>query len=236
MKQVKEKIKNIDNIVLAIILVVVATILAILVPAYSSAMETGKNVGQTIGTATGNLIGSLEGTSEGFEKGKNDALIPKVDISAIQDKVHGLGNLEVLVIDMEYMDVFKSDQNENPDYAEIFTEKVKMIYTVDLTRAIVGSIRDNELIVRIPKVTYSDPSPIEGSYKKIASYQKGSHAGSNTDGINRASESHNKLMEEIKEKAGSTYLDMANEAAKAQVQSLTKAMTGKNCTVEFYGG
>ena len=233
MSSMKEKFKNMDKIVLAIVLMACITVLAVLISAYSSAIETGKNVGKTAGIATGNLVGSYEGTKEGYEAGKSDALNPIINIEKAQEKVRGLGSLEVLVIETEYLDVFKTDQTDNPNYAEIFTEQVKIIFTVDLTKAEIKTIGDNSILVRIPDIQ-SSYTVIEGTYDSKDSYQKpGIAPGSTTDTITQETKNHNALIKSIGEKVSTDYYDKAVDAAQNQVKSLAKAMTGKDVVVEI---
>ena len=102
--------------------------------------------------------------------------------------------MEVLVIETKYLDVFKTDQTDNPNYAEIFTEQVKITFTVDLTKAEIKAIGDNSILVRIPGI-HSSYTVVGGTYDSIESYQKpGIAPGSIPDTITQETENHNKLI------------------------------------------
>lgn len=232
MTSIKQRIKNMDKIVLAIFILLTLSVSIKVYSSYKSANSIGATIGNKTGELTGNLVGSFSGYTEGYEKGKEDALKPKYS-TELQEKMSGIGKLEVLIINLNYLNVYKSNDSMNPSYAEAYSEDVEVIFTVDLEQM---EIRDNNgnLEILLPDVICSTPSPKQGTYKSLAEYKNGND--NKIDTIFKQSEEHKQLIESIQLKINESYYNQACELAIKQVKNIVIAITGKNASVKFIGG
>ena len=222
-------LKKADKIVLAIILIMAITVGVKLFSSYRTSASIGSAIGNITGEMVGNLIGSYEGYKNGYEDGLIDAQKPKID-TEISQKIKMIGKLEVLRIDFDYLNVYRTTESVTPDYAIAYTEKVSMVFTVDLNQVRVEP-SSGGITIYLPQVEASDPNPDINSYHVVDEYKTGK--GDVNEAIQHEGENHTKLMNEIKEKVESTYKKQAENAAITQVTELANALTSNKVTVEF---
>ncbi len=218
----------------AVIVLVCVAVFTELYSAYRSATKIGREVGSGLGKITGSFIGSWTG----YKNGKNDGMIaaqtPQVN-TEWKDRISELGSLEVLVIDLSYIDCYKypgeSKDELNPDYAELFSEEVEMVFTVDMKNVDVSVGGNGDLTVIIPDVDYPTGNWVKGSLKPLDKYTRKKGAGSSTTGMVTELANHKQLMTNLTQEVNDVYLDQARIAAKTQVEAVSRAITGKNVKV-----
>ena len=229
MEWLKNRFKSIDKVVLSMALLLLLIVFVRLLSIYRTSSSIGAGVGEDVGRLVGNLVGSIEGYKSGREDGLRDAQTPKVEVD-IKERISEMGLLEVLVVDLEYIDVYKTSEKDTK-YAEAFSEKVSVVFTVNMNNVKVTENEDGSVKILLPHIQYPRGSWIMGSYKRIDTYPKKTGVGSTIGGIEQENINHQQLIKKVEEDVYGNYLNQARSSAKTQVESLARAITGRDVIV-----
>ena len=211
----------------------------IVLPKYQNAAKVGDSVGQDLGKITGIAIGSFNGITtginEGAEKGKEEGLSAKDTRIALQNEINELGNLEVLVANVEIPEYHELGDK----YAALYLFRGKAIFAVDMSRIVI-SIDDSgiyHIVVPLPKATVTI-DPLETD--RIAEKQRTFFNGNTEDGFDAFLNTFN-MTQTISEEKISNYellRDQAKAYAKDQILNLAESMSidQRNIQISFMDG
>ena len=216
---------------------VIGFVLVRLLPMYLVARETGETygsgLGHLVGTATGSKDGFTTGLNEGYEDGKEDGLSAEDTIVERTEEITAVGTLEVLSADIELVD----DLTVGNSYEAIIVYHGTATFSVDMTQAEI-TVKGNEVTVTLP-TPECEFTLDESATEELAHWQNFPFSGSTQAGY----EAYNNSAAEVAEQASENMLNydamlkQAQESAKSQVETLTKAMKGDGyeVTVLFNG-
>ena len=192
--------------------------------------EIGNGVGAGAGKVTGLAVGSYKGVTEGLEKGAQagkEAGLKSDDMTAeISGTVKEVGNLEVLVANVEIPDYHEVGKK----YAALYLFRGSAVFSVDLGQASVSKTEDGEVIIVLP-----DPTAVvninDSETELLAEYQRKFFNGNADDGF-QAYLNSLRLIDTIAVEKVSNFdmlMSMARNAAKKQVQMLAQNVCA-NCS------
>lgn len=192
--------------------------------------EIGNGVGSGAGKMTGLAVGSYKGVTEGLEKGAQagkEAGLKSDDMTAeISGTVKEVGNLEVLVANVEIPDYHEVGKK----YAALYLFRGSAVFSVDLGQASVSKTEDGEVIIVLP-----DPTAVvninDSETELLAEYQRKFFNGNADDGF-QAYLNSLRLIDTIAVEKVSNFdmlMSMARNAAKKQVQMLAQNVCA-NCS------
>ena len=202
-----------------------------------TAKVIGSEIGTSTGTMSGRAIGSLEGITkgrtEGSAAGKEAGLSAEDTAVKIADSIHEVENLEVLVASVKLSNCHKIGQNV--DYAALYLVNGNLIFTVDLSQAVI-QLQSDKLEIILPKPTgqlHIDNSSIE----KVAEYQRTFFTGSAEAGFDAYLNTMAKVQEASENEITNydSLLTSARKAAEEQVTLLAKAVapTDREITINW---
>lgn len=228
-----------EKLLLGAVLAVAFTVFLNVFMIYRDARNIGKTIGEIPGAMVGRGIGAVEGYLDGKEHGKEDALAAPEASADIVGRVHSIGVLEVLEVDVNSSDVMKIGDEENPNFAELVVMSGNAVFTVDLSKCVVDINNDtNEMTVHLPAVE-ADYEVDEKSKNTVAVYQRTGWTGSSSDGITAKINAEKEITLKIREqlRRDETLRTLAENSAESQVKTLAQVLTGGryNVVVVFDG-
>ena len=206
------------------VLLLIAVVLAAgAVLFWYQADEIGNGIGAGAGKMTGLAVGSYKGVSKGLEEGaeagKEAALNSEDTTVEISQTVQEVGNLEVLVANVEIPDYHEVGNK----YAALYLFRGSAVFSVDLGKASVSKSSDGEIIILLP-----EPKAVvninDSETELLAEYQRKFFDGSADDGF-QAYLNSLRLIDTISVDKVSNFemlMDMAKASAKKQVLMLSK--------------
>lgn len=124
----------------------VTSVLPLVKQASDLGQATGEGSGQAAGWAVGSVEGATSGIPEGYQEGMEEGLSAKDTVAeianTIESNIGGLGNLEVLVANVDlttYHEIGKT-------YGALYLTRGSAVFTIDLNRA---TVTYNEELVMI---------------------------------------------------------------------------------------
>lgn len=204
------------------VLLLIALLLAVsAVFFWYQADNIGDGVGSGAGKMTGLAVGSFKGLTDGLEKGAaagRDAGLNADDMTMeIGQTVKDVGNLEVLVANVEIPDYHEVGKK----YAALYLFRGSAVFSVDLTKASVSKTADGETIIVLP-----EPAAVvninDSETELLAEYQRKFFNGSADDGF-QAYLNSLRLVDQIALDKVSNYdvlMNLAKASAKKQVEML----------------
>lgn len=213
------------------VLLIIALILAVCAGLFLYRSEDiGSSVGSGAGKMTGLAVGSYKGVTEGLERGA--AAGKEVGLSAedttveIASTVRELGNLEVLVANVEVPDYHEVGKK----YAALYLFRGSAVFSVDLTQASISKADNGEVIILLPKPTAAVRIN-DSETELLAEYQRKFFNGNADDGF-QAYLNSLKMVDSISLEKVSNYemlTKMAEASAKKQVEMISKSVCA-NCS------
>ena len=214
-----------------------ASLLALAIYYNTNMSSLGNSIGRKTGMLVGKAIGSFEGLTKGREEGsaagKAEGLSAKDIEGDIANKIHEVGNLEVLVASVKINDFHSIGKDKK--YAALYLLKGDVVFSVDLSRInIVANGNDIQITIPSPHgELYIDQSQIE----KVAEYQEHFFSGSAEDGFDAYLNSMDKLNEASAETLDNydALIKAAKESAEKQIRhlALSVAVDSYQVNVEF---
>ena len=192
---------------------------------YFKSAEIGAGIGSGAGKVTGMAVGSYRGVTEGIESGLTEgkaAGLGAEDITMeISNTVREVGDLEVLVANVEIPDYHEVGKK----YAALYLFRGSAVFTVDLNKASVSRTADGEVIILLP-----DPTAVvrinDSETELLAEYQRRFFNGSADDGF-QAYLNSLKLIDSIALEKVSNYdvlMDLARSSARKQTEMLASGV------------
>ncbi len=192
---------------------------------YFQSNEIGAGIGSGAGKVTGMAVGSYRGVTDGIEsgltEGKTAGLNAEDVTMEISNTVREVGNLEVLVANVEIPDYHEVGKK----YAALYLFRGSAVFSVDLTRASVSKTADGEVIILLP-----DPTAVvkinDSETELLAEYQRKFFNGSADDGF-QAYLNSLRLIDSIALEKVSNYdvlMDMARTSARKQTEMLASGV------------
>ena len=179
---------------------------------------------------TGLAVGSYKGVTEGLEKGAQagkEAGLKSDDMTAeISGTVKEVGNLEVLVANVEIPDYHEVGKK----YAALYLFRGSAVFSVDLAKASVSKTEDGEVIIVLPEPT-TVVNINDSETELLAEYQRKFFNGNADDGF-QAYLNSLRLIDTIAVEKVSNFdmlMNMARNSAKKQVQMLSQNVCA-NCS------
>ena len=192
--------------------------------------EIGNGVGSGAGKMTGLAVGSYKGVTEGLEKGAQagkEAGLKSDDMTAeISGTLKEVGNLEVLVANVEIPDYHEVGKK----YAALYLFRGSAVFSVDLAKASVSKTEDGEVIIVLPEPT-AVVNINDSETELLAEYQRKFFNGNADDGF-QAYLNSLRLIDTIAVEKVSNFdmlMNMARNSAKKQVQMLSQNVCA-NCS------
>lgn len=184
--------------------------------------EIGNEIGSGAGKMTGLAVGSYKGVTKGLEEGaaagKEAGLNSEDTTMEISRTVKEIGNLEVLVANVEIPDYHEVGKK----YAALYMFRGSAVFSVDLSKASVSRTEDGEVIIILP-----EPAAVvninDAETELLAEYQRKFFNGNADDGF-QAYLNSLRLIDTISLEKVSNHemlMDMARESAKKQVSMLS---------------
>lgn len=204
------------------VLLVIAIVLAVgAVFFWYQADNIGGEIGSGAGKVTGMAVGSFRGATDGLEKGAaagKEAGLNAEDVTMeISQTVREVGNLEVLVANVEIPDYHEVGKK----YAALYLFRGSAVFTVDMTGASISRTPEGEVIILLP-----EPKAVvninDSETELLAEYQRRFFNGNADDGF-QAYLNSLRLIDQIAIDKVSNYdvlMDMAKASAKKQVELL----------------
>lgn len=204
------------------VLLLIAVILAVCAVFFWYQADTfGDGIGSGAGKMTGLAVGSFKGVTDGLEEGaiagKEAGLNSEDTTMEISQSIREVGNLEVLVANVEIPDYHEVGKK----YAALYLFRGSAVFTVDLGQASISKTDDGEVIILLP-----EPKAVvninDSETELLAEYQRKFFNGSADDGF-QAYLNSLRLIDQIALEKVSNYnvlLDMARMSAKKQVEML----------------
>ncbi len=192
---------------------------------YFKSAEIGAGIGTGAGRVTGMAVGSYKGVTEGIENGISDgkaAGLSAEDVTMeISNTVREVGNLEVLVANVEIPDYHEVGKK----YAALYLFRGSAVFSVDMSRASISKTADGEVIILLP-----DPSAVvrinDSETELLAEYQRKFFNGSADDGF-QAYLNSLRLIDSIALEKVSNYdvlMDLARASARKQTEMLASGV------------
>ena len=185
--------------------------------------QIGNGIGSGAGTMTGLAVGSFKGVTEGLEEGAlagKEAGLNSEDMTMeIGRAVKEVGNLEVLVANVEIPDYHEVGKK----YAALYLFRGSAVFSVDLMKASISKTSDGEVIIVLPEPT-AVVNINDSETELLAEYQRKFFNGSADDGF-QAYLNSLRLIDQIALEKVSNYqmlMDMAKASARKQVEMLSK--------------
>ena len=213
--------------VLLLIAIILAACAALF---FYQADELGSGIGTGAGKMTGLAIGSYKGVTEGLESGvqagREAGLNSEDTLIEIGRSVREVGNLEVLVANVEIPDYHEVGKK----YAALYLFRGSAVFSVDLSKASISKTDDGEVIILLPQPTVV-VNINDSETELLAEYQRKYFNGNADDGF-QAYLNSLKLIDQIAADKISNYdmlIDMARDSAKKQVALLSGSVCA-NCS------
>lgn len=227
--------KNCKSAFVLIPLIVLVCALTYVISLRVNANDIGTAMGASMGSLVGKAVGSLEGmtigSKEGWDAGKDKGLSAEDTTGSIANELKQLNKLEVLVASVKLNDV----HSVGDDYKAIYLLKGEVVFTVDLSKAIIEE-SDGTLHITLPEPEM-EPIIDNNRTEKIAEYQKRFYSGSAEDGLDAYLNSMAKFEEVTKDTLANydALSESAKNAAKNQVTQLANsvAVNKKNVKIDF---
>ena len=185
--------------------------------------QIGNGIGSGAGTMTGLAVGSFKGVTEGLEEGAlagKEAGLNSEDMPMeLGRAVNEVGNLEVLVANVEIPDYHEVGKK----YAALYLFRGSAVFSVDLMKASISKTSDGEVIIVLPEPT-AVVNINDSETELLAEYQRKFFNGSADDGF-QAYLNSLRLIDQIALDKVSNYqmlMDMAKTSARKQVEMLSK--------------
>lgn len=195
----------------------------------------GPNLGKMVGTALGSLYRAREIVSEveaAARAGKEEGLSAKDTEVRTGDKMNETEKLEVMLVDLNLIHLYKHGPQDKPSYAALFTIEGKGVFTVDLERAkATYHETENQITIEIPKPEFTFELD-DSTLNIIAEYQKPVFDGDTDSGYQGYLNSRQQIVQKVETEMQTTMQDSAKECAKSQVKLLAKSVCGKNIDVQ----
>ncbi len=191
---------------------------------------TGKGSGTAAGIAVGSVEGALQGAPEGYEEGKKEGLSAEDTVAKIantvESNISGLGNLEVLVANVElttYHEVGKK-------YGALYLTRGSAVFTVNLNNVMVTHKKGLiSIVLPRPEVEIK----IDSSETEVLSeWQRKYFDGKDSEGF-EASLNTIKAMKNVSEDEVANYSELqalACDSAVRQVEEIAYAVRGNDDT------
>ena len=183
----------------------------------------GTGIGSGAGKMTGLAVGSFKGVTEGLEEGAaagKEAGLNSEDMTLeIGRTVKEVGNLEVLVANVEIPDYHEVGKK----YAALYLFRGSAVFSVDLSKASISKTADGEVIILLPEPT-AVVNINDSETELLAEYQRTFFNGSADDGF-QAYLNSLRLVDQIALEKVSNYqmlMDMAKASARKQVMMLSQ--------------
>ena len=212
------------------VLLIIALILAVCAGLFLYRSEDiGSSVGSGAGKAAGLAVGSYRGVTDGLERGASagkDAGLSAEDTTVeIARTVREIGNLEVLVANVEIPDYHEVGKK----YAALYLFRGSAVFSVNLNDASISKSDDGEVIILLPKPT-AVVNINDSETELLAEYQRKFFNGNADDGF-QAYLNTLKMIDSISLEKVSNYemlMKMAESSAKKQVEMLSRSVCA-NC-------
>ena len=225
--------KNAKKVIVLAAVIAVCVLCAVL---YVNSDKIGAEVGAAAGKAVGKAIGSFDGVTEGisagYQDGKAEGLSAEDTEAEVEKTVKELGNLRVLVMNVNIPNFHKVGEK----YAALYRFCGRAVFSVDLTKAEITRTGDGVVVITLPEPT-AEVNIDESETELLAEYQALIFNGSAEDGIdaflNTLKEIDDIALDEISNY--DTLMDRARKSAKSQVERVTEGVC-VNCsgvTVKF---
>ncbi len=192
--------------------------------------EIGSSIGSGAGKMTGLAVGSYKGVTTGMEDGaragKESGLSAEDTTAEISRTVQNLGNLEVLVANVEIPDYHEVGNK----YAALYLFRGSAVFSVDLMQASISRTSDGEVIILLPEPT-SAVHINDSETELLAEYQRKFFNGNADDGFQSYLNSL-RMIDTISPEKVSNYsmlMEMARNSAKKQVRLLSESVCA-NCS------
>ena len=144
--------------------------------------EIGDSIGTGAGKMTGLAVGSYKGVATGLEQGalagKESGLNAEDMTMEISRTVKNVGNLEVLVANVEIPDYHEVGKK----YAALYLFRGSAVFSVDLMQASVSKTPEGEVIIVLPEPT-AVVNINDSETELLAEYQRKFFNGSADDGF-----------------------------------------------------
>ena len=214
--------RSAKNVFIMLIVFAVCVLCAVL---FMNSEKIGAGVGSVSGKAVGMAVGSFDGVTEGisagYHEGKEEGLSAADTEAEVEDKVKELGNLRVLVANVD----IPTYHELGTKYAALYLFRGSAVFSVDLTKAEITRNAKGEVVITLPEPT-ADVNIDISRTKRLAEYQRLIFNGSASDGIEAYLNSL-KLIDNIALDKVSNYetlLTMARDSAKKQVTRVTEGV------------
>ena len=239
---------NISFMIALIGIFVAAGVLAIAIYYNMKARAVGADAGNQAGVRAGKAVGSFDGYNKGQEEGgaagKEAAKRREDPETILTEKLHAVGQLEVLASGVRIMDLLNGE-SVNPENsasagftaknAAVNLLKGVVVFTSDLSQADV-TLQGDVVRITLPlprgEVTVDD-----ARLKKTASLQERFFGGTPEAGLNAYREAmeltRDLSSENLQSPAYKVLLEAAKEAAEKQISLLIEAVAGDGCQIEF---
>ena len=230
----KKKLKKFPKsafILLPLVLLMCALVyvISLRVNANNIGTSLGMNMGTFVGKAIGSLEGMTQGSTDGWEAGKEQGLSAEDSSGAIANELKDLNKLEVMVASVKLNDV----HSVGDDYKAIYLLKGEVVFTVDLSEAIIEEHGDT-LFIMLPQ---PEMTPIidQNRTEKIAEYQKRFYSGSAEAGLDAYLNSMAKFEQVTKDTLANydSLVDSARKAAINQVTQLANSVSVNKRNIEI---
>ena len=188
----------------------------------------GNSSGAVVGTAVGSFHAITEDMPAAYNQGVEDGLSARDIRSEFQNEIREIGKLDVLACNAELTDKYK----EGNAYEGIFTFGADVIFSVDITQAIV-SVEEGKIKILIPKPV--GKINIDSTKTRIeAEWKRPIFDGSTEEGItayfNSMEAIKNNVTDKISDYAG--LEKRAEASAIKQITSLAEMMSTDRTPVE----
>lgn len=208
---------------------VVTFLLIVAVFAFGNFYLAARNAAESVGGSLGEVSGKVKGITEGRKDGKDTGLTTNDFRVEVMETLAETGKLEVLVANAAIHDDF----NIGKEYEALYIYKGNAVFTVDLTITTVTKLSEVKMKVVLPepKVQFI---PNEEETQKIFDKQKGYFTGSREDGYKAYMNQMNYMNKHVEEYivGYELLMESAKKSAVRQIQSLVKAICGKDYNVE----
>ena len=227
--------RSAKNVFIMLIVFAVCVLCAVL---FMNSEKIGAGVGSVSGKAVGMAVGSFDGVTEGisagYHEGKEEGLSAADTEAEVEDKVKELGNLRVLVANVD----IPTYHELGTKYAALYLFRGSAVFSVDLTKAEITRSTSGAVVITLPKPT-AVVSIDDSETERLAEYQALIFNGSAEDGfeayLNALKVIDNIALEEVSNY--DTLLTMARDSAIKQVTRVTEGVC-VNCSsvnVKFRG-
>lgn len=181
----------------------------------------GEQTGQVVGLAVGSFNGITHGIQDGYADGREEGLSAEDTSVEVCRTIQTEGNLEILEADFETKKFLQSGDL----YHALFSEKGKIVFTVDLESVTVEVQNGNRLLITIP-MPHAELRMDESTCKQLAVYQEHGWTGSAQDGVKLLSNAKKEFQKQTVSEINSyeVLLENSIEAAKGTVQELAESV------------